>query len=97
MLVQGTNLELKHEASRRSAFEVKMDVLKAVAEGCTKPTLIMYRSNTSWIILQKNLEWLVAAGFMLKSTHGASSSYAVSDRGTEVFRDYLNLRYMTQH
>ena len=48
--------------ARRSAFEIRMDILRVAAEGSAKPTHIMYRSNTSWIVLHKNLESLLDLG-----------------------------------
>jgi predicted transcriptional regulator len=84
-------LEKRHVAARRSAFEVRMDVLKVVTAGCTKPTQIMYRSNTSWIVLQKNLESLTASGFMRQTVDHSRTEYVVTDTGIAVVRDYLNL------
>jgi predicted transcriptional regulator len=78
-------------AGRRSAFEVMMDILKATAEGPTKPTHIMYRSNTSWINLQKNLQTLISSGFLRQSEDGVRTEYAITDRGLAVVRDYDNL------
>lgn len=73
--------------SRRSAFEVRMDILKAVADGSAKRTHLMYRSNTSWLILRKNLESLLASGFLAED----KSQYAITGKGLEVLRDYLEL------
>ena len=81
----------RHTAVRRSAFEVRMDVLKVTAAGWTKPTQIMYRSNTSWIVLQGNLESLIASGFMKQSIDHSRTAYAITESGGAVLRDYLNL------
>jgi predicted transcriptional regulator len=78
-------------AARRSAFEVVMDVLKAAAEGATKPTHIMYRSNTSWIVLKKHLESLSASGFLMKSGESSGAEFTITERGREVLHDYMNL------
>jgi len=68
-----------------------MDILKVASEGSVKPTHIMYRSNTSWIVMQKNLESLVAAGFMRQTGECTRVEYAITDTGRAVLRDYLSL------
>jgi predicted transcriptional regulator len=78
-------------APRRSTFEIRMDILRVVAEGAVKPTHIMYRSNTSWIMMQKNLESLLAAGFMLQAGGDARTEYSITEKGREVLADYLKL------
>ncbi len=76
---------------RRSAFEIRMDILRVAAEGSVKPTHIMYRSNTSWIALHKNLESLLAAGFMLQSGEGSRIEYEITEKGRRVLQDYVSL------
>jgi len=78
-------------APRRSAFEIRMDVLRVAAEGSVKPTHIMYRSNTSWIVLHKNLEALLASGFMLQSGECSRTEYTITDKGREVLHEYVRL------
>jgi len=78
-------------AARRSAFEVVMDVLKVAAEGATKPTHIMYRSNTSWIVLKRHLDSLSASGFILKRGEGSGTEFTITEKGREVLQDYMNL------
>ena len=67
-----------------------MDILKVVAIGSAKPTHIMYRSNTSWMILQKNLVGLLAAGFV-RETGEHKVEYAITDSGSKVLGDYLDI------
>ncbi|HVB95432.1 MAG TPA: winged helix-turn-helix domain-containing protein [Nitrososphaerales archaeon] len=76
---------------RRSAFEIRMDILKVVAEGSVKPTHIMYRSNTSWIVLHKNLESLLASGFMQQSGECSRTEYGITETGKRVLHDYVDL------
>jgi predicted transcriptional regulator len=78
-------------AARRSAFEVVMDVLKASADGATKPTHIMYRSNTSWTVLKKHLDSLSAWGFIMKSGEGSGTEFTITEKGRAVLQDYMNL------
>jgi len=68
-----------------------MDVLKVAAEGSAKPTHIMYRSNTSWIALQKILDSLTASGFVRNCGTGARTEYAITESGMSILHDYLNL------
>jgi predicted transcriptional regulator len=82
--------------SRRSPFEIRMDVLCVVTSGCTKPTQIMYRSNTSWVVLQKNLETLTASGFLKQRVENSRTEYVATEKGFEVVRDYNNLIYATK-
>lgn len=78
-------------SARRSAFETMMDVLKVTTEGPVKPTHIMYKSNTSWVVLQKNLELLIALGFVGQRGEGSRTEYTITAKGEEVLRDYASL------
>jgi len=78
-------------APRRSAFEVRMDILRAASMGTAKPTHIMYRSNTSWVILQKNLDTLVISGFLTKLGESPRMEYAITEKGMAVLKDYGDL------
>ncbi len=90
-MAQVLNTQTRPVQSRRSAFEIRMDILKVAAAGSAKPTHIMYRSNTSWMVMQKNLEGLVASGFMRVSGESSRVEYAITDRGMEVLRDYASI------
>jgi predicted transcriptional regulator len=81
----------KQVAARRSAFEVRMDILKATAGGWVKPTHLMYRSNTSWLILQRHLDALQSAGYVQKTGENPRTEYAITERGLAVVRDYVDL------
>lgn len=73
-----------------------MDVLSVVAAGCNRPTQIMYRSNTSWIALQKILETLTASGFLSQRVDHSRTEYVATDKGIDISRNYLNLVYVTR-
>lgn len=90
-MAQVLNTQTKQNQARRSAFEIRMDILKVAAAGSAKPTHIMYRSNTSWIVMQKNLECLVSSGFMRVSEDSSRVEYSITERGREVLRDYASL------
>lgn len=68
-----------------------MDVLRVATEGSVKPTQIMYRSNTSWVVVQKNLESLVASGLVRQTGEGSRMEYSITESGREVLRDYAIL------
>ncbi len=90
-MAQVLNTQARPVPTRRSALEIRMDILRVAAEGSAKPTHIMYRSNTSWIVMQKNLESLVASGFMLQSGDSSRVEYAITEKGRDVLRDYVSL------
>jgi predicted transcriptional regulator len=85
--------EKRGQVTRRSPFEIRMDVLSVVTSGCTKPTQIMYRSNTSWVVLQKNLEMLTSSGFLKQRVENSRTEYLATEKGFDVIRDYNNLLY----
>jgi predicted transcriptional regulator len=87
--------ESRVASGRRSAFEVRMAVLRVAAEGAAKPTHMMYRSNTSWTILQRNIDALLAAGFIQKFGELPRVEYSITERGMKVLSDYLELVYKT--
>jgi len=68
-----------------------MDVLRVAAEGSVKPTHIMYRSNTSWIALHKNLAALLASGFVRQDGECSRTEYTITDKGREVLHEYVRL------
>jgi len=84
-------LEKRHSVPRRSPFETRMDVLTVVTTGCTRPTQIMYKSNTSWIVLQKILESLTASGLLRQRVERSRTEYVATDKGIDVAREYLDL------
>jgi len=73
-----------------------MDVLTVVTMGYTRPTQIMYKSNTSWIVLQKILEALTASGLLRQRVEGSRTEYVASDKGIDVARHYHDLVHATK-
>ncbi len=51
----------------------------------------MYRSNTSWIVLQKILESLTASGLLRQRVERSRTEYVSTDQGFDVAREYLDL------
>jgi predicted transcriptional regulator len=88
----------KQYVPRRSLFETRMDILRAISEGSAKPTHIMHRSNTCWKILQENLQALKETGLVRQDTGSSDRiEYAVTEKGTEVVGDYLELLGSMEH
>jgi predicted transcriptional regulator len=68
-----------------------MDILRVTAAGPARRTHIMYRSNTSWIILRKNLEELAATGLIRAMGREPRLEYSITDAGIHVLSDYVEL------
>jgi predicted transcriptional regulator len=83
--------EKRPPVGRRSAFEIRMAILKVIAEGSARPTHIMYRSNTSWNVLRKNLQASISCGFIVQIGQQAREEYRITERGDQVLRDYAAL------
>lgn len=77
---------------KRSGLELRIDVLTAINEGISKPTLIMYRSNLSWAPLSKILKEFTERG-LVKCVKGKSrATYLLTDRGHEILKESDILR-----
>src|SRR5579863_4627740 len=59
------------EHPRRSVFEIRMDIMRAIRRGAKKPTQIMYRANLSWATLNWHLDMLVEGTLVRWSAEGA--------------------------
>ena len=51
-------------STRRSGFQIAVDVLTTIGEGEERPTRIMYASNLSWNSLKGTLDILVGKGYV---------------------------------
>jgi predicted transcriptional regulator len=80
-------------SSRRSRFEIYIDVLKEVKSGANKPTQIMYGANLSWKPLKRILKSLLNQG-LLTEIEGDSRDkrtkviYKLTQKGENVIRYY---------
>ena len=66
---------------RRSKLEIYFDILDSINKGVTKPTRIMYRTNTSWNVIQEMFETLVKGGFIKQEYEKSSKRYYLTDKG----------------
>ena len=79
-------------SGRRSKLEVYVDILEAIAKGNEKPTRIMFNSNTSWLVLQDALDFLLSSGFITEEFDKRRRAYRLTEKGYKVLNDYLKIR-----
>jgi len=76
--------------ARRSTLDLILAVLKAIRDGCDKPTRIMYACNMSWKPMKRMLGGLVEKGYVLEIKHSSNrrsrKRYLISERGESVLR-----------
>jgi predicted transcriptional regulator len=85
--------------TRRSKFEIYVDILTQIRSGVNIPTRIMYSSNLSWKPLKEILESLQTLGLIEKysADRGDKRSkeiYRVTKKGDEVLI-YFNKAFET--
>jgi predicted transcriptional regulator len=72
-------------SSRRSRFEISVDVLTAISHGEHKPTRLMYACNLSWNSIKNTLTFLVARGFVDEmSEKQKRKRYCITAKGRDV-------------
>jgi len=77
--------------TRRSQFEIYVDVLKAVSEGRRKPTHIMYRANLTWKRLKKHTDFLIAHGLLVEEHDGEAKIFTLTSSGKDVVWYYMKI------
>jgi predicted transcriptional regulator len=70
--------------TRRSHFEIYIDILKAVSEGKHKPTHVMYRANLTWKRLKKHVNFLVAHGLLVEEKEGRTKILSITSSGKDI-------------
>jgi len=81
-------------SSRRSKFEIYMDILAEIKGGTVIPTRIMYGVNLSWKPLKQILETLTAQMLIEEQSMGdidkrTRKVYALTEKGENVL-NYFN-------
>jgi predicted transcriptional regulator len=76
---------------RRSLLQIKMDILRVVAEGNGKPTQIMYKANLSWALLKTQLELFRLSGLLSVETYGSRKKYELTEKGANMLEAYRKL------
>src|SRR5579872_2430173 len=74
--------------SRRSALEVRMDILTVLRDGATGPTQIMYKANLSWIAASQHLRELVEHAIVSENSLKTRVSYQLTEKGISILRSY---------
>jgi len=80
--------------SRRSKFEIYIDILTEIKGGTVIPTRIMYGANLSWKPLKQILKTLTAQELIVEQSMGegdkrTKKAYALTERGENVLK-YFN-------
>lgn len=90
----------KDVTTRRSKLEIMLTVLRAVDEGETKPTKIMYASNMSWNLTQRVFSDLVKQGLLeVRENPGSKRStrrYVITEKGKNVLRYFEGAKALLQ-
>ena len=88
-------------SSRRSRFEIYVDVLNEVKSGANKPTQIMYGANLSWKPLQGILKSLLNQGLLLEIDGDVKDkrtkvTYELTQKGENVIRYYSKAKSLVE-
>ena len=84
-------------STRRSGFQIAVDVLTVIGEGEDRPTRIMYASNLSWNSLRGTLDLLVAKGYVDEVLmNQRKKRYSITGKGREVLSYYDRLETLVQ-
>lgn len=84
-------------STRRSGFQIAVDVLTVIGEGEDRPTRIMYASNLSWNSLRGTLDLLVAKGYVDEALmNQRKKRYSITGKGREVLSYYDRLETLVQ-
>ncbi|RLG97189.1 hypothetical protein DRO27_00600 [Candidatus Bathyarchaeota archaeon] len=84
-------------STRRSGFQIAVDVLTVIGEGEDRPTRIMYASNLSWNSLRGTLDLLVAKGYVDEALmNQRKKRYSITGKGRDVLSYYDRLETLIQ-
>lgn len=79
-------------STRRSKFQLSVEVLDCIKQGETKPTRIMYSCNLSWISLKDILENLSQQGLLdeiiIPGKKRSKKQYNITFKGENVLKYY---------
>ena len=84
-------------STRRSSFQIAVDVLTVIGKGEKRPTRIMYASNLSWNSLKGTLDTLVGKGYVDEvSMNQKQERYSISSKRRNVLSYYTRLESLVQ-
>jgi predicted transcriptional regulator len=82
--------------ARRSTLDLFLAVLKAIRDGCDKPTRIMYACNMSWKPMKKMLKKVTEKGYVAEMEYNGNKRspkrYVISERGKNILRYFEEAR-----
>ncbi len=79
-------------SNRRSRVEILADILEVIAKGDTGPTKIMFKTNISWLFLQKSLNLLASSEMLIEESRGSKKVYRLTSKGHKFLSDYMKVR-----
>ena len=86
--------------TRRSKLEILLTVLRAVNNGETKPTKIMYASNMSWNLTQRVFADLVRQGLLEvkenPKSRRSTRRYMITEKGSNVLNYFEGAKALLQ-
>jgi predicted transcriptional regulator len=84
-------------STRRSGFQIAVDVLTVIGEGEDRPTRIMYASNLSWNSLRGTIDILVGKGYVDEMfLNEKQKRYSITSKGSDVLGYYNRLESLVQ-
>jgi predicted transcriptional regulator len=88
-------------SSRRSKFEIYVDIISQIKSGVVIPTKIMYNANLSWKPLKEILHTLCNQGLIEElltddSDKRTKKCYKVTEKGENVLRYFNKARYLLE-
>jgi predicted transcriptional regulator len=91
------NMELRTMMSRRSKFEIYIDILNEIKSGTVIPTRIMYGANLSWKPLKQILSNFIAQGLIVEQVSDDGDKrrrkvYALTEKGDNVLKYFSKVK-----
>jgi len=72
----------KRSGGRRSELQVRMDILKVILQGHSKPTQVMYKANLSWSVVRAQARFFLGEGLIRQVKYGKRIKYEVTAKGS---------------
>jgi len=93
-LLKREESQVLSKSSRRSKFEVQLDILKILSRiGPQKITHIMYRANVNCTFLKANLGLLIERNLIEARTLSKNKIvYTITDKGRRALNNYLEIK-----
>lgn len=77
---------------RRSTLEIYIDILKKVSLGVSEPTNLMYKTNLSWLSLNRALNSLISQGLIIVVERDGKRFYKITENGRRVLEQLERTR-----